>query len=384
MKTIKFTILIILITAGTLSAQIKVTTDGKVYVYGYINGNNHAGEASMQVLGPNSDICRTGGRIAVGDYGSMSYLSANVFLGEYGNTDTDVMQLHGKKGFYFTKWSGEIIAYYDHTLGNNFKFYCDIYSNGIKLTSDERLKKNVKSIDNSLEKLRSLNGVSYNYNFKNNSSTATSMESLTKIKENSSLTEKERRDIDEYLKWKEEEEDREDLKMGFIAQDMQKIFPELVDEDKEGYLSIDYIGLIPVIVEALKEQQNVIDAQSMKIKELDAKITYLEKVDNKDIKINGTNSINNGSEFVNAFLYQNVPNPFSYDTEIKYFIPEGVNNAALYIFNLQGHLLMSESVLHSGEGSLVINATSLQPGIYIYSLLIDGKEVDMKRMILTE
>lgn len=46
--------------------------------------------------------------------------------------------------------------------------------------------------------------------------------------------------------------------MGFIAQKVQTEFPELVSEDEEGYLSIDYIGIIPVLVEAMKEQQKQI------------------------------------------------------------------------------------------------------------------------------
>lgn len=49
------------------------------------------------------------------------------------------------------------------------------------------------------------------------------------------------------------------IMFGYLAQDMQKVFPELVLEDEEGYLSIDYIGLIPVLVEAIKEQQAIIE-----------------------------------------------------------------------------------------------------------------------------
>ena len=42
---------------------------------------------------------------------------------------------------------------------------------------------------------------------------------------------------------------------GFIAQDFQKIFPELIYEDSKGYLSIDYVSMIPVLIEAIKTQQ---------------------------------------------------------------------------------------------------------------------------------
>jgi len=48
--------------------------------------------------------------------------------------------------------------------------------------------------------------------------------------------------------------------IGLIAQDVQKIFPELVVTDQDGYLGIDYSGLIPVLIEAIKEQQAEIEA----------------------------------------------------------------------------------------------------------------------------
>jgi len=47
---------------------------------------------------------------------------------------------------------------------------------------------------------------------------------------------------------------------GFIAHDVQKVFPDLVSEDADGKLAIDYLGLIPIRVEAIKEQQNEIEA----------------------------------------------------------------------------------------------------------------------------
>lgn len=56
-------------------------------------------------------------------------------------------------------------------------------------------------------------------------------------------------------------------KLGFSAQKIQKVFPELVSTDKNDYLNVDYIGLIPVVVEALKEQQVQIKKQQIQIEE---------------------------------------------------------------------------------------------------------------------
>jgi hypothetical protein len=46
---------------------------------------------------------------------------------------------------------------------------------------------------------------------------------------------------------------------GFLAQDVQKVYPELVYEDNEGYLAVDYQGFIPILYETVKEQQALID-----------------------------------------------------------------------------------------------------------------------------
>ena len=46
---------------------------------------------------------------------------------------------------------------------------------------------------------------------------------------------------------------------GFIAQELQKVVPEIVKENNDGYLTVDYSGLIPILVKGLKEQQEEID-----------------------------------------------------------------------------------------------------------------------------
>ncbi len=85
-----------------------------------------------------------------------------------------------------------------------------------------------------------------------------------------------------------------------------------------------------------------------------------------------------------AFLFQNTPNPFSHETEIKYYVPENADNAVLYVFSLQGNMLLTKQISQLGNGSITISASELQPGMYIYTLAVDGQEADSKRMIITE
>ena len=43
------------------------------------------------------------------------------------------------------------------------------------------------------------------------------------------------------------------MQAGFIAQEIQEVIPEVVSEDKNGYLGVNYSGVVPYLVEAIKE-----------------------------------------------------------------------------------------------------------------------------------
>ncbi|EQC48153.1 endosialidase chaperone, partial [Bacteriovorax sp. BSW11_IV] len=96
----------------------------------------------------------------------------------------------------------------------------NVRSAGVVLTSDERFKTDIQVIENATEKLKQLVGVSYVW----------------------------RRDEfpDRHFN------DRKQI--GVIAQDVEKIFPELVDKDAKGYMSVNYPGLIAPLIQSVKEQ----------------------------------------------------------------------------------------------------------------------------------
>ena len=58
-------------------------------------------------------------------------------------------------------------------------------------------------------------------------------------------------------------------KIGLLAQEVQKVFPELVSEDKNGMLAVNYQALVPVLINALKEQEG-------NYKELEKELSELE------------------------------------------------------------------------------------------------------------
>ena len=83
-------------------------------------------------------------------------------------------------------------------------------------------------------------------------------------------------------------------------------------------------------------------------------------------------------------LFQNNPNPFTEETEVKCFIPTEISNADLYIYDMNGRQLEKRTISDRGNVSLTIKGGSLEAGIYLYSLITDGQVIDTKRMILTK
>lgn len=177
-----------------------------------------------------------------------------------------------------------------------------------------------------------------------------------------------------------EKEMAEKKRFGFLAQDVEKIFPDLVYTTVNGSKAINYVEMIAILVESIKEQQT-------KIEELCAEIENLKSVSSFDEPFHSTSNMTGATGITNPLiaqckLHQNAPNPFKERTEIQYYLPKEVKSAEIYIFNLQGSLLRKIPAPHSG--SVEIRGSNLSAGMYIYTLVADGQTVDTKRMILTK
>jgi len=83
-------------------------------------------------------------------------------------------------------------------------------------------------------------------------------------------------------------------------------------------------------------------------------------------------------------LKQNAPNPFNSNTIIRYHTPSYTKNAQIIITEMNGRNLKTIKIPNNGPGQVNISAGSLPAGSYVYSLIIDGKKVDSKQMILTK
>lgn len=69
------------------------------------------------------------------------------------------------------------------------------------------------------------------------------------------------------------------LQMGVLAQDVEAVFPELVSYDEEGYRAVNYSGLIAPMIEAMQEQQAMIDDQARTIERLEAELGAVRELE---------------------------------------------------------------------------------------------------------
>lgn len=174
-------------------------------------------------------------------------------------------------------------------------------------------------------------------------------------------------------------------KYGFIAEEVKEVFPELVRLDSTTMTyGINYNGFIPMLLEVVKQQQTTIESLKSQISTIQTNCCPANKSLKSGNTINSTKSTTADDNSDQSELYQNSPNPFTETTEIAYYLLQDVSNAALYVYDMQGKQIGQYPIQERGNGSITITGGSLQPGMYMYALIADGKEVDTKRMILTE
>jgi len=82
-----------------------------------------------------------------------------------------------------------------------------------------------------------------------------------------------------------------------------------------------------------------------------------------------------------VILNQNVPNPFAESTVITYNIQQNFNKAEIVFTNVDGRVIKTFSITQKGEGRVNVFADDLTSGVYLYSLVIDGKTMESKRML---
>jgi hypothetical protein len=255
-----------------------------------------------------------------------------------------------------------------------------VYSTGGYTTSDQKLKQNIRDFTSAMDIINKLKPKQYEFRRDGNYK-------LMNLPQGSHF--------------------------GLIAQDVEKVLPDLVNDTKfetamaypqaaEAALqqvhesgktetqseiiefkALNYTELIPVLIKGMQELSRINDEKDTKINNLQKQIDELKAIIISKNQNNTLPQTETSTKITSASLAQNVPNPFTNTTTIKYTLPSKFTSAQIIISDKNGKQLKQLNISGSGNGTLYIDASILSSGTYQYSLIIDGKMVDTKQMILT-
>ena len=275
----------------------------------------------------------------------------------------------------------------------------------MSLISDKRYKKNIQEEPtfNHLNFILKLNPVSYQYNtVKLVKERQAILEKIAKTKDHQGETSsKEEKKLyeDKAAAIKAAQEKDKIRYTGFLAQEVEKAANEtsyqefsgiVKPDDNGGKYALRYAEFVVPLVGAVQEQQQLIDAhqeqltaRDQRIEKLEADVAELKELLQKSIASKTENS-QQTSILESAKLGQNIPNPFTSLTKIPYYIPQNSKQAVVQVYTITGQLVKTINVRSFGEGTLELQTNGLSNGQYTYSLEIDGRLIETKKMNLVK
>jgi len=213
--------------------------------------------------------------------------------------------------------------------------------------SDERSKMNIKPMTNVLEKIRQLKPASYQ--FRN-----------------------------------AKDQQQHD---GFIAQEVMKVFPNLVTHNVETGRQVDqymlnYNGFGVIAIKGIQELMKQNDSLRSEVENLKSEMMQIKSMLNIGSQSTGSGAGRFSASLSSAALEQNTPNPFPNSTVINYTLPQEFSKANILVADRSGKTIKQINITGAGKGRVNVEASSLLPGTYNYSLVVDGRVIDSKQMVI--
>jgi len=239
-------------------------------------------------------------------------------------------------------------------------------ANDIVTPSDIRLKENVTMLSDenegssTLDNLMNLNVIHYNYKAKK---TEAAESDTADVKQPIAIEKSKVSPIRHY---------------GLSAQQLQTIYPDLVRKGQDGYLGVNYVELVPILIQSIQELKAELDEVKGSGSGTVMKARQHGTFDDGQTSGVGLQVSSSGN-----VLFQNTPNPFTERTEIRFTLSDDARNAYIYIFDMTGKTLKQIPVDATMQ-SVTVGGNELSSGIYLYSLVVNGQEIDTKRMILSK
>lgn len=151
---------------------------------------------------------------------------------------------------------------------------------------------------------------------------------------------------------------------------VKQCFPDLIIRDTQGNEYVNYTQLVPILVQAIKELKTELDD----LKEAVAS-SGTRKV-NAATNI-ATNTLDEGR----GSISQNTPNPFTGQSTVRVSVPDDASDAYVDILTLNGASVKRIPV-SNGLSEVSLSSFEFAPGTYLYTLVVNGKVSETRRMIV--
>jgi len=327
-------------------------------------------------LGTSALIGNTTGsfNIAIGDAAMITNItgSQNIMIGADADVSANNLSNATAIGFgSFANVSNKMV------LGN-FMLSTLTCAVPLTVTSDGRFKKNIQENVPGLEFINQLRPVTYTLDI-------TGINKF--MRPNPAVIKSVRSDATSAIESAATSQGEKVVHTGFVAQDVEAAAKKLnytfdgVDAPKNSndIYGLRYSEFVVPLVKATQQLSKQNDSLQQVVNNLQSQID--------DIR-NQLSSLKTGNSSLAAgdaaALKQNAPNPFNSNTIINYYLPAGAANAQIQITDMLGQNIQTIALSGRGSGQVVIAAGTLASGTYVYSLIVDGRKVVSRQMILTK
>lgn len=348
-------------------AQLKVMTNGHVVVREKTPQQPLPGGMTLDTslkpdtlaaltIDGNDSYTHAGGRISFGHAGGVSISES---------TD-DVLDLHASKGIsYWESSSNSPVFFHKATPAtmlagtNPFTFNCYVQAQSYLTVSDERLKQDIRPISGYGDFLDLLTPVRYTLK-----DACVSFGADAKEETSASL-----RSNDDPTPQVASDQTPGGSQYGFLAQEVQQCYPELVRETEGGLLAVDYQGFIPILVDEICRLRQSSREQELQIASLTEQLAAL----------NADKPIQTSDE--RTWMGRCHPNPVQSVAELELAVDSEAGDAWIEVTSSEGHPVLSMPVNERGRSMVALDLSGLSAGIYTCTLKTKEGEQYSQRLI---
>ncbi len=188
---------------------------------------------------------------------------------------------------------------------------------------------------------------------------------------------------------------------GFIAQEVEEAAMQsgfvtslvsVPEHDNDSY-ALSYAQFVVPLVKAVQEQQDTIEGLTGRINLLEGSLAQMQGLleqccaTGANMRLDESGQVEVRTTVVElgsadgAILYQNRPNPFTEETLIGFYLPRSVKVATMVFYDNAGQVIKEVILSDRGNASVTIQPKGLAAGVYTYSLIVDGKTIETRRMV---